>query len=154
MEGNPTYGLSNTATAIIRITDVNDNPSEFTTDMVSCVGRGRSSPARLHGWCDDSPLFLLSNLLSLSISPHFWGLVRRSQKVANKMTHVVHLYTSAQEKCTIENQFDLSCRVNKGYSPPVHRPYSQSGHIGSKCLLGVETEHRDQCLLLTMSSYC
>lgn len=37
MEGNPTYGLSNTATAIIRITDVNDNPSEFTTDMVGCV---------------------------------------------------------------------------------------------------------------------
>uniref|UniRef100_A0A4W5R2I9 Cadherin 2, type 1, N-cadherin (neuronal) n=1 Tax=Hucho hucho TaxID=62062 RepID=A0A4W5R2I9_9TELE len=30
MEGNPTYGLSNTATAIIRITDVNDNPPEFT----------------------------------------------------------------------------------------------------------------------------
>ncbi|KAM8746122.1 cadherin-2-like isoform 1-T1 [Acanthopagrus schlegelii] len=32
MEGNPTYGLSNTATTIIRITDVNDNPPEFTTD--------------------------------------------------------------------------------------------------------------------------
>lgn len=34
MEGNPTYGLSNTATTIIRITDVNDNPPEFTTDSV------------------------------------------------------------------------------------------------------------------------
>lgn len=34
MEGNPTYGLSNTATTIIRITDVNDNPPEFTTDTV------------------------------------------------------------------------------------------------------------------------
>uniref|UniRef100_A0A8C6V1H7 Cadherin 2, type 1, N-cadherin (neuronal) n=1 Tax=Neogobius melanostomus TaxID=47308 RepID=A0A8C6V1H7_9GOBI len=32
MEGNPTYGLSNTATTMIRITDVNDNPPEFTTD--------------------------------------------------------------------------------------------------------------------------
>ncbi|XP_029285401.1 cadherin-2-like [Cottoperca gobio] len=32
MEGNPTYGLSNTATTIIRVTDVNDNPPEFTTD--------------------------------------------------------------------------------------------------------------------------
>ncbi|KAI5104733.1 cadherin-2 precursor, partial [Silurus meridionalis] len=32
MEGNPMYGLSNTATAIIRVTDVNDNPPEFTTD--------------------------------------------------------------------------------------------------------------------------
>lgn len=32
MEGNPTYGLSNTATAMIRITDVNDNPPEFTSD--------------------------------------------------------------------------------------------------------------------------
>ncbi|PNI61563.1 CDH2 isoform 1 [Pan troglodytes] len=30
MEGNPTYGLSNTATAIITVTDVNDNPPEFT----------------------------------------------------------------------------------------------------------------------------
>lgn len=35
MEGNPTYGLSNTATTVIRITDVNDNPPEFTTDTVS-----------------------------------------------------------------------------------------------------------------------
>ncbi|KAL1022677.1 hypothetical protein UPYG_G00030870 [Umbra pygmaea] len=32
MEGNPTYGLSNTATAIIRISDINDNPPEFTAD--------------------------------------------------------------------------------------------------------------------------
>ncbi|XP_030626703.1 cadherin-2 [Chanos chanos] len=32
MEGNPTYGLSNTATAIIRITDVNDNAPEFTSN--------------------------------------------------------------------------------------------------------------------------
>ncbi|KAK1896816.1 Cadherin-2, partial [Dissostichus eleginoides] len=32
MEGNPTYGLSNTATTVIRVTDVNDNPPEFTTD--------------------------------------------------------------------------------------------------------------------------
>lgn len=29
MEGNPTYGLSNTATAVITVTDVNDNPPEF-----------------------------------------------------------------------------------------------------------------------------
>lgn len=35
MEGNPMYGLSNTATAVIRVTDVNDNPPEFTTDAVS-----------------------------------------------------------------------------------------------------------------------
>ncbi|KAM3620246.1 uncharacterized protein V6R79_020404 [Siganus canaliculatus] len=34
MEGNPTYGLSNTATTIIRITDVNDNPPEFTADTL------------------------------------------------------------------------------------------------------------------------
>ncbi|XP_061680591.1 cadherin-2-like isoform X2 [Syngnathoides biaculeatus] len=32
MEGNPTYGLSNTATTVVSITDVNDNPPEFTTD--------------------------------------------------------------------------------------------------------------------------
>uniref|UniRef100_G3NES8 Cadherin 2, type 1, N-cadherin (neuronal) n=1 Tax=Gasterosteus aculeatus aculeatus TaxID=481459 RepID=G3NES8_GASAC len=32
MEGNPTYGLSNTASTVIRITDINDNPPEFTTD--------------------------------------------------------------------------------------------------------------------------
>lgn len=28
------YGLSNTATAVIKITDVNDNPPEFTAEMV------------------------------------------------------------------------------------------------------------------------
>ncbi|XP_069778674.1 cadherin-2 [Narcine bancroftii] len=31
MEGSPMYGLSNTATAVITITDVNDNPPEFTS---------------------------------------------------------------------------------------------------------------------------
>ncbi|CAO2593283.1 Cdh2 [Lemmus lemmus] len=30
MDGNPTYGLSNTATVVITVTDVNDNPPEFT----------------------------------------------------------------------------------------------------------------------------
>lgn len=34
MEGNPTYGLSNTGTAVITVTDVNDNPPEFTSDTV------------------------------------------------------------------------------------------------------------------------
>lgn len=28
------YGLSNTATAVIRVTDINDNPPEFTAEMV------------------------------------------------------------------------------------------------------------------------
>lgn len=32
MEGNPMYGLSNTATAVIKITDINDNPPEFTAE--------------------------------------------------------------------------------------------------------------------------
>ncbi|XP_007893279.1 cadherin-2 isoform X2 [Callorhinchus milii] len=31
MEGSPTYGLSNTATAVITVIDVNDNPPEFTS---------------------------------------------------------------------------------------------------------------------------
>ncbi|NXV28172.1 CADH4 protein, partial [Rissa tridactyla] len=35
MEGNLNYGLSNTATAIITVTDVNDNPPEFTTSTVT-----------------------------------------------------------------------------------------------------------------------
>ncbi|CAB1317425.1 unnamed protein product [Coregonus sp. 'balchen'] len=33
MEGNPMYGLSNTATAVIKVTDINDNPPEFTAEM-------------------------------------------------------------------------------------------------------------------------
>ncbi|KAJ1122551.1 hypothetical protein NDU88_001037 [Pleurodeles waltl] len=33
MEGNLNHGLSNTATAIITVTDVNDNPPEFTKNM-------------------------------------------------------------------------------------------------------------------------
>ncbi|XP_015242385.1 PREDICTED: cadherin-2-like isoform X1 [Cyprinodon variegatus] len=35
MEGNPMYGLSNTATAVISITDINDNPPEFVQDKFS-----------------------------------------------------------------------------------------------------------------------
>lgn len=34
MEGNPMYGLSNTATAVIRLLDVNDNAPEFTRETV------------------------------------------------------------------------------------------------------------------------
>lgn len=34
MEGNPMYGLSNTATAVIRLMDVNDNAPEFTRETV------------------------------------------------------------------------------------------------------------------------
>lgn len=41
MEGNPTYGLSNTATAVITVTDVNDNPPEFTAMIVSLRERKR-----------------------------------------------------------------------------------------------------------------
>lgn len=40
MEGNLNYGLSNTATAVIMVTDVNDNPPEFTASTVSGGGRG------------------------------------------------------------------------------------------------------------------
>lgn len=48
-EGNPMYGLSNTATAVIRVTDINDNPPEFTVDTVrnklmSAWGRGGGAP--------------------------------------------------------------------------------------------------------------
>ncbi|NXG13423.1 CADH4 protein, partial [Grallaria varia] len=45
MEGNLNYGLSNTATAIITVTDVNDNPPEFTTSTVSV-------PPSARGWAD------------------------------------------------------------------------------------------------------
>jgi len=41
MEGNLNYGLSNTATAIITVTDVNDNPPEFTTSTVSVATSAR-----------------------------------------------------------------------------------------------------------------
>lgn len=34
MEGNPMYGLSNTATAVIKVTDINDNLPEFTAEKV------------------------------------------------------------------------------------------------------------------------
>ncbi|NXO18846.1 CADH4 protein, partial [Oriolus oriolus] len=40
MEGNLNYGLSNTATAIITVTDVNDNPPEFTTSTVKQPQKG------------------------------------------------------------------------------------------------------------------
>lgn len=58
MEGNPMYGLSNTATAVIRITDVNDNPPEFTAEMVRkgpsarrCYALGR----RRRAWTATAP---------------------------------------------------------------------------------------------------
>lgn len=46
MEGNPMYGLSNTATAVIKITDVNDNPPEFTAEMVRNGLAPDTSPPR------------------------------------------------------------------------------------------------------------
>lgn len=36
MEGNLNFGLSNTATAIITVTDINDNPPMLTSRTVSC----------------------------------------------------------------------------------------------------------------------
>ncbi|NXN41699.1 CADH4 protein, partial [Rhinoptilus africanus] len=58
MEGNLNYGLSNTATAIITVTDVNDNPPEFTTSTVSvdtsarqaCCDRGGPAAGSGEGW--------------------------------------------------------------------------------------------------------
>lgn len=44
MEGNLNYGLSNTATAIITVTDVNDNPPEFTTSTVSSKTSAQQCP--------------------------------------------------------------------------------------------------------------
>lgn len=46
MEGNLNYGLSNTATAIITVTDVNDNPPEFTASTVSVAPRAAGCPRR------------------------------------------------------------------------------------------------------------
>lgn len=48
MEGNPTYGLSNTATAVITVTDVNDNPPEFTAMTVSTDCHSQDSRAVVH----------------------------------------------------------------------------------------------------------
>ncbi|NXJ21125.1 CADH4 protein, partial [Dicrurus megarhynchus] len=49
MEGNLNYGLSNTATAIITVTDVNDNPPEFTTSTVTCMGQWSPLSAGIPG---------------------------------------------------------------------------------------------------------
>ncbi|NXW85696.1 CADH4 protein, partial [Alopecoenas beccarii] len=49
MEGNLNYGLSNTATAIITVTDVNDNPPEFTTSTVSIRAPARPRPCCVTG---------------------------------------------------------------------------------------------------------
>lgn len=50
MEGNPMYGLSNTATAVIRVTDINDNPPEFTVDTVrSKLASDASAPQKKEG---------------------------------------------------------------------------------------------------------
>lgn len=48
MEGNPTYGLSNTATAIITVTDVNDNPPEFTAMTVSADCHSQNVRSTVH----------------------------------------------------------------------------------------------------------
>lgn len=40
MEGNLNFGLSNTATAIITVTDINDNPPMLTSRTVSCYKQG------------------------------------------------------------------------------------------------------------------
>lgn len=40
MEGNLNFGLSNTATAIITVTDINDNPPMLTSRTVSRCDKG------------------------------------------------------------------------------------------------------------------
>ncbi|KAK1337825.1 LOW QUALITY PROTEIN: hypothetical protein QTO34_002461 [Cnephaeus nilssonii] len=47
----PTYGLSNTATAVITVTDVNDNPPEFTAMSVSTAAMQNLGPAGRPGGC-------------------------------------------------------------------------------------------------------
>ncbi|TNN36369.1 Cadherin-4 [Liparis tanakae] len=51
MEGNLNFGLSNTATALISITDINDNPPELTVRTVSpptsAFPSSESAPNRL-----------------------------------------------------------------------------------------------------------
>ncbi|NXK32770.1 CADH4 protein, partial [Piprites chloris] len=67
MEGNLNYGISNTATAIITVTDVNDNPPEFTTSTVSInpSARGRTDTQRVrNSWMLISTDSLLATLLS------------------------------------------------------------------------------------------
>lgn len=58
MEGNLNYGLSNTATAIVTVTDVNDNPPEFTASTVST-----SHPGLRHSVHRDPDALLLLPLL-------------------------------------------------------------------------------------------
>jgi len=48
MEGNPTYGLSNTGTAVITVTDINDNPPEFTSDTVRTHTHTHFTPINQH----------------------------------------------------------------------------------------------------------
>ena len=86
MEGNPTYGLSNTATAMIRITDVNDNPPEFTTDMVGWGPPTSLQPILIGG---TAQYFLLPFLFSyppfeFALSLDFCDLVRRQKHKTNE----------------------------------------------------------------------
>lgn len=68
MEGNPMYGLSNTATAVIRITDVNDNPPEFTAEMVRAASAPPLSSQRGLGPLErcSRAAFLFTRLLLLA----------------------------------------------------------------------------------------
>ncbi|NWU13476.1 CADH4 protein, partial [Cephalopterus ornatus] len=73
MEGNLNYGLSNTATAIITVTDVNDNPPEFTTSTVSInpSARGRTDTQRVrNSWMLISTVSLSR---PLSAGSRKWG---------------------------------------------------------------------------------
>lgn len=65
MEGNLNYGLSNTATAIITVTDVNDNPPEFTTSTVSIDTSAR--------WCTDTQRVCDSWVFRAVVSRSWFG---------------------------------------------------------------------------------
>lgn len=80
MEGNPTYGLSNTATTFIRITDVNDNPPEFTADTVG-LSRGTHPPEGpgCAGVADSRPRVCSVHRLIFFFFSQFFGEVQENR---------------------------------------------------------------------------
>ncbi|NXT54903.1 CADH4 protein, partial [Pluvianellus socialis] len=153
MEGNLNYGLSNTATAIITVTDVNDNPPEFTTSTVSTNSGARThsvlvipgseggarwdTPRHAPAWAHSLPHGLLSAPGSRDTMQHFAAAVDYEMNRAFMLTVMVS--NQAPLASGIQMSFQSTAGVTISVTDVNEAPYFPTNHKLIRLEEGVPT---------------